>query len=253
MTGLTATLGREYKLLAQNRVSLALGALPPTVFLVLFATSIVGIVGDIAYQGAHIGYEGFVIPAIMAMSMLAGAAATATSLFQEQTTGMALELASYPLTRTSYVAGKLLATTTLVLAQGLLLMTIAWALFQPDWRAEQLVAVLLAAVCSSLALSGVYLWASTLFRQMQSFMIAVNLATPILLFASPSFYPIDQMPFVLRALAAVNPTSYAIRAMRDALLFGFASDPTSVAVLIALAGVTLALTSRALARRFIDL
>lgn len=253
MTGLRATVLREYMLLARNRVSLALGIVPPTVFLLLFATSISGVMPAIAYDGQIVAYQDFILPAIVLMSMLSAASATATSLFQEQQSGMLLELWSYPLSKTSYIAGKLAATTTLVLLQGLLLLIVAWVTFHPAWPADHVAALLLAGLLTSFALNGLYLFVSTLFHQMQTFMIVVNISTPVLLFASPSFYPQDQMPDILRGIAWFNPVSYGIRAVRDGLIFGPFHDSIPIALLVALGALMLVLTSRSLSVRFDDL
>src|SRR4051812_41506372 len=125
MTDLWASLQREYRLLIRNRVNLLLGLVPPAIYMLLFATSISNVIPQIAYQGQMIPYHDFIVPAILLMSMIAGATATAASVFQEELGGMLLELWSYPLRKASYIAAKLLATTGLVFLQGLVMLIIA--------------------------------------------------------------------------------------------------------------------------------
>ena len=253
MTGLRATLTREYILASRNRVGLALGFAPPLVFLLLFTTSISNLMPQISYDGQQIAYSDFILPAIMLMSMLAGASTTATALFQEQQAGMILELWSYPLRRTSYVLGKLGATTALVFLQGIVLLGGAWLLFRPAWPADRVGTLLLATICTAFAFNALYLFASTFFRQMQTFMIVINIGLSVLLFASPSFYPQEQMPVLLQAIAGLNPATYGIRALRDGLVFGLGRGLATILLLAGVSVILLALTSRSLTRRFADL
>ena len=113
-TAMRAIIYREFLLLTRNRTNLLLAILPTTIYLLLFSTSLNGLVGQIRYHGVLVGYPEFTIPAIMLSSMLAASTTTGTSLFQEETGGMAVELWSYPLSRPAYISGKIIATTALV-------------------------------------------------------------------------------------------------------------------------------------------
>ena len=71
----------------------------------------------------------------------------------------------------------------------------------------------------------------------------------VLVFTAPSVSPVEQLPTVLRWISVVNPVTYAINGMRDALVSGFGAAWPSLLVLVAVAAVTNVVAGRALLRR----
>jgi ABC-2 type transport system permease protein len=248
-SGLTATLRREWLLLTRNRTNLLLAVVPTAVYIALFATSLTDLIGDVTYRGRLVSYPDFAIPALMFSSLLAAATTSGTALFQERMSGMALELWSYPLTRHQYVAGKLLAGSALVLAQTVAALAVSAALFRGSWPADRWAALLCGALLAALAFNGLYLMLATLVQDFQRFTVLVNVLAPVLLFASPSFYPIENLGTVQQVLAAVNPVTYGVTALREALLSGFAGA-WPYFLLLAVAGAAAVLgVGRALVRQ----
>ncbi|MGC0420024.1 ABC transporter permease [Embleya sp. AB8] len=241
-----ATLYREYCLLTRNRTNLLLAVTPSAVYLLLFATSLSHMVGDVRYRGHVFGYAEFTVPALLLSSMLAAATTAGTSLFQERLGQMELELWSYALRRDSYVVAKLAASTALVLAQTLAALGIAIAVFDFRWPVGHWVALLGATVLASFACNGLYLLLATLFTDFQRFTVTINVLAPVLLFAAPSFYPVEQMDPVLRVLSWVDPVTYVVRCLRDSALLGFGAAWPGMLILAGIAAVTSGLTARSL-------
>lgn len=253
MSDTFAVLFREYRLFTRDRVNLLLSVIPSAAYLLLFATSIANVIDQVIYEGRAVDYVDFAIPAIMLSSMIAGATTTATSIFQEELGGMTLELWSYPLRKSSYILGKLAATTALVLLQGVVTLLVAAIVFWEIWEIDNLAALIAATIATSLSLNAIYLYAATLFRDFQLFMIVVNVAAPVMLFASPSFYPLEEMPRVLQVISWINPVSYGVKALRDGLLDGFGANWWLILLMLSTAIVFGALASRSLLARFRDL
>lgn len=249
LVGLRATLHREYRILTHNRTNLLLAIVPTAVYLLLFATSLTHLVGTVRYGSTQVSYQDFSIPAIMLSSMIAASTTSGTALFQEELGGMGLELWSYPLGRAGYIAGKLLATTTLVLVQSLAALGVGVAVFDVGWGAGGWLAILVGTVLASLAFNGLYLFLATLIHDFQRFMVLINVVGPVMLFGSPSFYPIDRMPLPLRWFSVVNPVTYGIRAIRDSALFGLTRSWPAMVVLVAVATATCVATARTLVLR----
>lgn len=252
-SGLRAIVYREFLLLTRNRTNLLLAVLPTAIYLLLFATSLTKLVGSVTYQGISVGYAEFAIPAIMLSSMLAATTTTGTSLFQEEMGGMAVELWSYPMSRAGYIAGKILATTGLVIAQSVAALLVGVLLFDLGWPLANWAALGAGTVVVSLTFNGLYLLFASLVRDFQRFMVLINVLGPFLLFSSPSFYPVEQMPEVLRWLSVVNPVTYGISCLRSGALFGWqAMWPTALGMLAA-AVVLFAAISVVLTRRVREL
>ncbi|MER5641357.1 ABC transporter permease [Kitasatospora sp. NPDC002227] len=246
---LVATLHREYRLLTRNRTNLLLAVVPSAVYLLLFATSLSRLVGTVEYAGRRTTYSEFSLPAILLSTMLAAATTAGASLFQERLGQMDLELWSYRLRRSSYVLGKLLAGTILVLAQSLAATAVALTVFTFSWPATHWIALLCAIVLASVAFNGLYLLLATRFEDFQRFTVTINVLAPVLLFASPSFYPVQQMSPVLRVLTWADPVTYGIRCLRDAALLGFSGAWPWMLLLAATGLLTCSLIGRSLLSR----
>ncbi|MFI1016829.1 ABC transporter permease [Streptomyces sp. NPDC020965] len=247
--GLTATMYREYCLLTRNRTNLLLSIVPSAVYLLLFATSLANLVGEVEYGGRTVPYSEFAVPAVLLSSMLAAATTAGTSLFQERMGRMDVELWSYPLGRASYVLGKLLASTLLILAQSLAALLVAITVFDFRWPASHWAAVLCVTAVASMAFNGLYLLLATLFSDFRRFSVTINIVAPVLLFSSPSFYPVDRMAPVLQWLSWANPVTYGIRGIREGALFGFGAVWPWLLVLVGIAAVTVPLLGRSLVVR----
>ncbi|MGW1767723.1 ABC transporter permease [Streptomyces sp. NPDC002073] len=244
-----AVLYREYCLLTRNRTNLLLSVTPSAVYLLLFATSLSRLIGDVTYEGRTVGYAEFTVPALLLSSMLAAATTAGASLFQERMGHMDVELWSHPLRRGSYIAAKLTAGTVLVLAQTLAALAVASVIFPFRWPASHWAALLVATVLASVAFNGLYLLLATAFKDFQRFTVTINVLGPVLLFASPSFYPSQDMAPVVRWLSWADPVTYGIRCLRDAALFGFGEAWPWMLVLAAIAVLTGALIARSLMQR----
>ncbi|GLF93062.1 ABC transporter permease [Streptomyces yaizuensis] len=246
---LAATMYREYCLLTRDRTNLLLAIVPSAVYLLLFATSLANLVGEVRYGGRTVGYAEFTVPAVLLSSMLAAATTAGTSLFQERLGRMDVELWSYPLGTGGYVLGKLLVSTLLILAQTLAALVVALTVLDFRWPPGNWAAALCATGVAALAFNGLYLLLATRFSDFRRFSVTINVVAPVLLFSSPSFYPVDRMAPVLQWLSWANPVTYGIRAIRDGALFGFGAAWPWLLVLAGIAAVTGPLLARSLVAR----
>ncbi|MBT2452272.1 ABC transporter permease [Streptomyces sp. ISL-43] len=245
----TAVFYREYALLARNRVNLILGLTPMLVYLLLVNTSLGNVVGDITYRGETLPFSVFLLPMVLAMSVVSASGTTGMAMFQEEMSGVSTQLWSWPLRRSRFLAGKLLAGVTLVLAQSLLALVVAALIFDYPFQAAHWIWLLLALVLSSVAFNGIYLAAAVLITDYRTFMVLTSVSVPVLVFAAPSLSTAQQLPTVLQWISTVNPVSYAVTGMRDAAIFGLEKAWPSLAVLAAVALVANFVAGRALLRR----
>ena len=247
--GMRAVIYREFLLLTRNRTNLLLAVLPTAIYLLVFSTSLTRLVGSIRYHGVLVSYPEFTIPAIMLSSMLAASATTGTALFQEEMGGMAIELWSYPMSRAAYISGKVIATTALVLVQSVAALLLGVFIFDVHWPPSHWLALVAGTVAVSLMFNTFFLLVASFIQDFQRFMVLINVIGPLLLFSSPSFYPVDQMPPALRVASMLNPVTYGIGCLRDGAIFGFQSMwPVALSILAVAAGLS-ALIAGVLARR----
>jgi ABC-2 type transport system permease protein len=250
---LSAVLYREYALLARNRVNLILGLTPMLVYLLLVNTSLSNVVGSIDYEGVHLPFAVFLIPMVLAMSVVSASGTTGIALFQEEMSGVATQLWSWPLRRSRFLLGKLLAAVSLVLAQSLLALLVGQLIFRYGLSAAQWGGLLLALVLASVAFNGLYMAAAVTIRDFRTFMVLTNVSMPVLVFTAPSLSTARQLPEVLRWLSVVNPVTYAVDGMRDAAVFGLGTAWPSLTVLAVLAVAGNYVAGRALLKRTANL
>ena len=250
---LSAVFYREFALLARNRVNLVLGLTPVLVYLLLVNTSLGNVVGDITYRGTRLPFSFFLLPMVLAMSVVSASGTTGIALFQEEMSGVSTQLWSWPLRRSRFLAGKLLAGVALVLAQSLLALVVGTIIFRYPVPLSHWIALLVALVLASAAFNGLYLAAAVLIRDFRTFMVLTSVSVPVLVFTAPSLSTAQQLPTVLQWLSVVNPVTYAVNGMRDAAVFGFGTAWPSLVVLTVVGVVANGVASRALLRRTQDL
>lgn len=246
---LTAVLYREYALLARNRINLFLGLTPMLVYLLLVNTSLSNLVGVIDYRGTELRFAVYLLPMVLSMAVISAAGTSGMALFQEELSGVATQLWSYPLRRSRYLLGKLIAGVTLVMVQSLLGLGVAVLVFEFPFDLEGWLGLLVSLILAALAFNGLYLATAVTVTDFQTFMVLSNISLPVLIFSAPSLYTYDHMPTLLQWVSVVNPVTYAITSMRDAAVFGFADAWPQMLVLIGIAIVTYGLAGRALIRR----
>lgn len=246
---LSAVFYREYALLARNRVNLILGLTPTLVYLLLVNTSLGNVVGDITYRGVRLPFAVFLLPMVLSMSVVSASGTTGMALFQEEMSGVSTQIWSWPLRRSRFLLGKVLAGVSLVLVQSLLALVVGVFLIHYRFPASHWFALLLALILAAVAFNGLYLAGAILIRDYRTFMVVTSISVPVLVFSAPSVSTSAQLPLLLRWISTVNPVTYAVDAMRDGAILGPVHALPSLAVLSVLAVVANAVAGRALLRR----
>jgi ABC-2 type transport system permease protein len=193
----------------------------PLMFVLLFAY-VFG--GAIDVGGS---YREYLIGGILVQSIAFGMVGPATSIATDLTEGVIDRFRSLPAARSAYLSGHFFAewigmglAMVILLGSGLI---VGWRTHAPV--AEVAVGILLLGLFSSAVVwIGTYL--GLLVRTPDAVMgVAFTVVFP-LTFVSNAFVPIDSMPPVLQHVAAWNPVSVLVAAIRD--LFGNPSAPTDV-------------------------
>ncbi|MFI1995411.1 ABC transporter permease [Actinoplanes sp. NPDC020271] len=250
---LSAVFYREYALLARNRVNLILGLTPTLVYLLLVNTSLGNVVGEITYRGVTLPFAVFLLPMVLAMSVVSASGTTGMALFQEEMSGVSTQIWSWPLRRSRFLLGKVLAGVSLVLVQSLLALVVAVFLIDYGFSPSHWLGLLFALLLAALAFNGLYLAAAILIRDYRTFMVLTSISVPVLVFSAPSLSTTAQLPLVLQWISVINPVTYAVNAMRDTVVLGLGQAWLSLTVLAVLAVLANGLAGRALLRRTRDL
>ncbi|ASW53565.1 ABC transporter permease [Plantactinospora sp. KBS50] len=240
---------REFALLTRNRVNFVLSLMPTLVYLLLMNTSLSNLVGAVDYRGITLRYDVFLLPMVLMSAILSASLISGMALFQEEMSGVSTELWSYPLRRSRYLAGKILTGVGVVVLQAAVALAVAVAVLRMSLDLSRWLALGVTLVVTAAAFNALYLVVALIIDDFQLFNIITNTSLPILLFSSPSMYTREHMPEVLRWVSVVNPVTYGVTGMRDAVAFGFGEAWPALLVLGTLAPITYLLASTALLRR----
>jgi ABC transporter DrrB family efflux protein len=193
--------------------------LQPLMFVLLFAF-VFG--GAIAVPGSN--YREYLIGGILVQSIAFGLAGPANSIATDLNEGVIDRFLSLPTSRTAYLLGHFFAEMAgLVLA--IVILSISGLVV--GWRTHTGIGDVLAAYALLLLFAASMIWLGTLIglsvRSTDSVMGVVFIVIFPLTFLSNAFVPINTLPSPLETLAAYNPVSVIVAAVRE--LFGNPGAP----------------------------
>lgn len=191
-------------------------ALQSVLWVVLFGVGMRGMVGEI--NGSD--YMSYVLPGIIALSALGGAAGGGIILLDERLRGIMKEYLVAPIPRLSILLGNAASTATKSLLQALV-MLIAGLLMGAQLSFNPLgwLGAIVLLIIFAIGFAGLALAVASVSRTIMGYHGMIFLFNIPLLFASNALYPIDVLPTWMRWIVLINPATYLIDAIRT-LAFG---------------------------------
>lgn len=169
----------------------------------------------IARVESGVPYQAYVLPGIIVMAALFGGMLTAIATVYDREFGMLRLMLASPSGIPTVLAGRAVAAALVALLQGGVVLAVA-PLIVP-LTASAMVAAAGALVVGSMVSAALGLLVAARLRSVENFAGVINVVLFPLLFVSGALYPTAGMPVALRALARVNPVTYAVDLMRHAL------------------------------------
>jgi len=228
----------ELRKLARDPVELLTRAIQPTLWLLVFGQ----VFGRLkAIPTGNLSYLTFMVPGILAQSVLFIAIFYGINVIWERDLGILQKLMVTPSPRSALVLGKAISAGVRGLSQGLIIYLLALLLHIPIRLGGAAVLGVLGFIILGSALFSTFsLAVACLVKTRERFMGIGQVLTMPLFFASNAIYPLNLMPGWLRATAKLNPLTYQVDALRTLMvqggqtLFGLPTDAAvQVAVLVA--------------------
>jgi ABC-2 type transport system permease protein len=168
-----------------------------------------------------VDYMAFLVPGILAQSVLFVAIFNGISVIWERDLGIVHKFLASPTPRTALVLGKALASGVRALTQAVIVYGLAVALGVPlVWRLQALLGVVALVLLGAALFSTFSLIIACIVKTRERFMGIGQVLTMPLFFASNAIYPTDIMPPWLRLIAHANPLSYVVDGLRSLMLEG---------------------------------
>jgi len=199
-------MARTWRTLLQSIVAPVIST---SLYFVVFGAAIGGRIATV--EG--VPYGAFIVPGLIMLTLLTQSIANASfGIYFPRFCGTIYELLSAPVSAFEIVAGYVGAAASKSILLGLIILATSW-LFVPLRIEHPLVMVLflvLTAVTFSLFGFVIGLWADG-FEKLQ--LVPLLVVTP-LTFLGGSFYSIDMLPPVWRAVSLANPVVYLVSGFR---------------------------------------
>ena len=199
----------------------------------------------------ELAYREYMIPGLLVQLVtLIGTLMTAMNIVREKEAGTLDQLNVTPISRSAFIAAKLLPLWTIALFELTLGLLVARFVFDIPMRGP-LAAVYVGAAVYLVAALGIGLYISTIVETQQQAMFITFFIQMIYLLMSGLFTPLRSMPDWAQWVAHANPLMYFTRVMRGVLLrgAGFADVWHDIAIVGAIGVAVLALAIRQYAKR----
>ncbi|MCL5113256.1 MAG: ABC transporter permease [Patescibacteria group bacterium] len=192
--------------------------------------------GSVYKKAGDGNYLHFLVPGIMAQTVLFSAMFYGAMLIFDRQFGFLKETLVAPVSRLRIMIGGALGGATTATLQGFLVLVIAYII---GFRVSHIYMIFFALIIMFVLATAIATFSSGLgsfVQDMQGFQAINQFIIFPLYFLSGALYPLTNVPTWLRIIAEVNPISYTVDAMRYALInqtkFGLEKD--IIALLITL-------------------
>ena len=215
-TQIFAVSDAEFRKLRHDPLELFTRAAQPVLWLVIFGKVMAQIRG---LNVAGSNYIDFLAPGILAQSMLFGAIFYGIAAVWERDLGIIHRYLVSPASRLALVMGKQVSAGIRGVSQAVFIYILAIAMgVAIDWHIQKVAGVILAILIGAALFSTLSLIIACIVRTRERLMGIGQLLTMPIFFASNAIYPIDLMPWWLKAIARINPLTYEVDALRMLML-----------------------------------
>jgi ABC-2 type transport system permease protein len=186
----------------------------PILWVVLFGVGMRSLLGAVG-PGEGDGYMTFVLPGIVALTVVGGAIGGGSAWLNERLMGIVKEYLVAPIPRLSILMGNALSITTKVLIQSIIIMLVG-ILMGADLSANPLgwLGGFLLIAGYGIGFSGIAIAVASKTDSSEGYHMMIFMLQLPLLFWSNSLYPLATLPTWMRVGAMLNPTTYVVTGLR---------------------------------------
>ncbi|MGI5288806.1 ABC transporter permease [Nonomuraea polychroma] len=206
-------LHREILRFVNDRTRMLSMLVQPVLWLFVMGTGLGSLV-----QGSipGIDFRTFMYPGMISMTVIMTGMFSAGSIVWDREFGFLREMLVAPVSRGAIVVGKCLGGALVATAQGIIILAMAGLVgvpYSPVLMVTLLAEMFLAAF--TITAFGVMLAAR--MKNMQTFFGLMQMAIMPMMFLSGAMFPLANLPSWLHVLTVVNPMTYAVDPMRQAV------------------------------------
>ncbi len=232
-----AVVGRELSKLFRQRARLVSSMVRPMIWLLVIGSG----VGSMLQGPEQAGYLTFLVPGILAMTLLFASLLSALTLVYDKEFGVMRMMMIAPMAHYWIVLAKLIAATLTAMVQAILLLILLLLLgfVSIDIALMLLAPAILTAICCAAIGGLIAVWS----KSIDNFAVIMNFFIFPVFFLSGALYPVNQLPDYLHYVVLVNPFSYGVDLLKHAVP-NIATDfsiTTDITVLIGFSTIAIAI------------
>jgi len=228
LRGVKVVWQRELIRFWRDRLRIITSLLQPMIFLFVLG----GGLAQIASGGTQgVDLRTFMFPGALAMAVVFTAMFSAASVVWDREYGFLREMLVAPVRRGSIVLGKCIGGATVASFQGLLVMALAPLVHVP-YSAVMVLEVLALQLLLAFMITAFGVMAAVRITQMQAFMALMQMIVMPLVFISGALFPLNGLPRWLEVLNRLDPLTYAVNPLREAVFSHLTLTPAATAALL---------------------
>jgi ABC-2 type transport system permease protein len=191
----------------------------PLVYIFILGFAFGGAIPNVVAGGISMSYILFLAPGIIVSQFLTGGVYAGASIWFDKRFGMFEQILVGPFTKTQYITSKILSVALQGLAMAFLVLLLTSPLLSGlSVNFLGILYIVAAWMFGSLLFGSLSIIISTAVKTDEVLNVVFNIIMPPLLFLSSVFYPLENVPALIRALALANPLTYAADMFRAGLL-----------------------------------
>jgi daunorubicin resistance ABC transporter membrane protein len=205
---------RELIRFRTDRLRAITALVQPILFLFVLGTGL----STLASRGMPPGlsFKTFIYPGVLAMSVLFTAIFSAGSIVWDREFGFLREILVAPVSRGAIVIGKCLGGATIATFQGVIFLVLAGFAHVP-YDPVLMLTLIGELLLLSFTLTAFGVMMAARITQFQAFMALTQMLVMPLFFLSGALYPLRGLPTWLTALTRIDPLTYVVSPMRQAV------------------------------------
>jgi ABC-2 type transport system permease protein len=206
-------LHREMLRFLNDRTRMVSMLLQPVLWLFIMGTGLGTLV-----RGAIPGvdFRTFMYPGMIAMTVIMTAMFSAGSIVWDREFGFLREMLVAPVGRGAIVIGKCLGGAIVATGQGVIILAMAGLVGVP-YDPVLIVTLLAEMFLAAFTITAFGVTIAARMKNMQSFFGVMQMAIMPMMFLSGAMFPLSNLPSWLHVLTTVNPLTYAVDPMRQAV------------------------------------
>jgi len=183
--------------------------------------------GSIFQEAGRGSYIQFLVPGIIAMSILFSSIFSGIEIIWDKQFGFLKETLVAPVSRLRIMIGRTLGGATIAVVQGLLILIISFAFGFKLNNLALLPFAILFMILTAILFTALGTAIASKLNDMQGFQLLMNLLIMPLFFLSGALFPLTDLPKVINFIVRINPLTYCVDAIRY-----FLTSMSSISIIV---------------------